>query len=66
MGESQLGGRGIPGSYGSMSEAGRHEATVSHKGFLQQRQTFVFRMLDMVGSLEEVSLPGGDQMKDHL
>ena len=27
-----------------MSEAGRHEATVSHKGFLQQRQTFVFRM----------------------
>ena len=22
--------------------------------------------LDMVGSLEEVPLPGGDQMKDHL
>lgn len=43
MGESQLGGRGIPGSYGGTSEAGKHEATVLHKGFLLQRQTLIFR-----------------------
>lgn len=42
VGESQLGGRSIPGSYGSINKAGRHEATVLHKGFLLQ--ILIFRM----------------------